>query len=141
MVPCNEKQAIWNISENLSYLFWLVDFVSQMFFVCFSFLWTKNMLMKRFKLKMNREYFVHFILVSLGSFIKCVRIIFCKTNISYPLIHTRMCAYQGVRNFSFSEYFAFLLKGWSICYYCFNSNIFLYFSFFRLFSIHYYRKS
>ena len=26
------------------------------------------------------------------------RQIFRKTNISYPLIRTRMCAYQGVRN-------------------------------------------
>ena len=26
-----------------------------------------------------------------------------KTNISYPLIRTRMCAYQGVRNACFSE--------------------------------------
>ena len=29
--------------------------------------------------------------------------IFRKTNISYPLIRTRTCAYQGVRNVSFSE--------------------------------------
>ena len=26
-----------------------------------------------------------------------------KTNISYPLIHIRTCAYQGVRNVSFSD--------------------------------------
>ena len=31
--------------------------------------------------------------------------IFRKTNISYPLTHTRTCAYQGVRNVSFSEKF------------------------------------
>ena len=35
-----------------------------------------------------------------------VRKIFRKTNISYPLIRTCMCAYQGVRNVSFSENFA-----------------------------------
>ena len=29
--------------------------------------------------------------------------IFRKMNISYPLIRTRMCAYQGVRNVRFSE--------------------------------------
>ena len=29
--------------------------------------------------------------------------IFRKTNISYPLIRTRTCAYQGVRNVRFSE--------------------------------------
>ena len=28
---------------------------------------------------------------------------FRKTNISYLLIHTRACAYQGVRNICFSE--------------------------------------
>ena len=36
---------------------------------------------------------------------------FRKTNISYPLIRTRTCAYQGVRNVCFSEIlacFAFL---------------------------------
>ena len=35
-----------------------------------------------------------------------------KTNISYPLIRTRTCAYRGVRNARFSENlerFAFLL--------------------------------
>ena len=31
------------------------------------------------------------------------RQIFRKTNISYPLIHTRMCTYQRVRNVRFSE--------------------------------------
>ena len=35
---------------------------------------------------------------------------FQKTNISYPLIHTRICAYQGVLNVSFSETFAYVLK-------------------------------
>ena len=28
---------------------------------------------------------------------------FRKTNISYPLVRTRLCAYQGVRNVSFTE--------------------------------------
>ena len=31
------------------------------------------------------------------------RQIFRKTNISYPLIRTRTCVYQGVRNVRFSE--------------------------------------
>ena len=39
----------------------------------------------------------------MGSSIKYVRNIFRKTNISNPLIRTRACAYQGVRNVSFSE--------------------------------------
>ena len=35
--------------------------------------------------------------------------IFRKTNISYPLIRTRTCAYQGVRNIRFSENLACLI--------------------------------
>ena len=39
--------------------------------------------------------------------------IFRKTNISNLLIHTRTCAYQEVRNVSFSEDFAYvLINGW-----------------------------
>ena len=38
-----------------------------------------------------------------GSFIYYVRKNFWKTNIPYPLFRTRLCAYQGVRNVSFSE--------------------------------------
>ena len=47
-----------------------------------------------------------------GSSIKYVRRIFQKTNISNPLIGTRTCAYQGIRNVSFSENFAHVLNGW-----------------------------
>ena len=36
--------------------------------------------------------------------------IFQKTNISYPLIRTRTCAYQGVRNASFSDNFLYVLN-------------------------------
>ena len=35
--------------------------------------------------------------------------IFQKTNISDPLIRTLTCAYQGVRNISFSENVAYVL--------------------------------
>ena len=38
--------------------------------------------------------------------------IFRKTYISYPLIQKRKCAYQGVRNVSFSENFANVLNEW-----------------------------
>ena len=41
-----------------------------------------------------------------------VRKIFPKTNISNPLIRTRTCAYQKVRNVSFSENFTYVLNGW-----------------------------
>ena len=37
------------------------------------------------------------------SSIKYVRRMFRKTNISNPLLHTRTCAYQGVRNVNFSD--------------------------------------
>ena len=47
----------------------------------------------------------------LGSSIKYVRNIFRKTNICNALIRTRTCAYQGVRNISFSENFAYVLNG------------------------------
>ena len=36
---------------------------------------------------------------------------FLKTNISYPLIQTLTCAYEGVRNVSLLENFANVLNG------------------------------
>ena len=45
-----------------------------------------------------------------GSSIKYVRKIFRKTNISNLLIGTRTCAYQGVRDISFSWNFAYVLN-------------------------------
>ena len=53
-------------------------------------------------------------MVAWRSFIWCVRKTFRKINISYPLIRTRTCAYQGVRNVSFSENFAYVLNEWSL---------------------------
>ena len=38
---------------------------------------------------------------------------FPKTNISYLLIRTRTCEYQGVRNVSFSEHCACVINEWS----------------------------
>ena len=49
-----------------------------------------------------------------GSFIKYVRKIFRRTNISNPLIRTRTCAYQGVRNVSFSKNFEYVPNGWPL---------------------------
>ena len=48
-----------------------------------------------------------------GSFTYYVRKILRKTNISYLLIHTRQCTYYGIRNISFSEFFANALSEWS----------------------------
>ena len=45
---------------------------------------------------------------------KIVIKIFRKNNFSYPLIHTRMCMYQEVRNVAFSENFANLLSECSL---------------------------
>ena len=50
------------------------------------------------------------ILLFLGVFSQCGRKVFQKANISYLLIPTRMCAYQGVSNVSFSENFAQVLS-------------------------------
>ena len=44
------------------------------------------------------------------SFITCAKF---PENITYLLIRTRTFAYQGVRNVSFSENFAYLLNEWS----------------------------
>ena len=46
-----------------------------------------------------------------GSSMYYVRKIFRKTNISYPLIRTPSCTYQGVRNVSFSENVPYVLNG------------------------------
>ena len=43
---------------------------------------------------------------------KYVRKILRKINISKPTICTRTCAYQGGRNVSFSEHFAYVCNGW-----------------------------
>ena len=50
------------------------------------------------------------VISSRGSFIKYVRKIFQETNISYSLMRTRTCAYQEVRNASFSENIAYVLN-------------------------------
>ena len=39
---------------------------------------------------------------------------FRETSISNPLIRKRMCAYQGVKNVSFLENFAYILTEWSL---------------------------
>ena len=48
--------------------------------------------------------------MSKGPSIMYVRNIFRKTDISNPLIRTCTCAYQGVRNGSFSENFAYVYQ-------------------------------
>ena len=50
----------------------------------------------------------------LGSFIYYVRKISRKTKFFYRLVRTRSCAYQGVRNFSFSENFAYVINEWPL---------------------------
>ena len=46
-----------------------------------------------------------------------MRKIFRETNISNPLIRTRTCVYQGVRNVSFSENFVYIPNGWPLSIY------------------------
>ena len=45
-----------------------------------------------------------------------VRVCIRKTNSSYPVIHTRTCACQGVRHVSFSENFEYVPIKWSVRY-------------------------
>ena len=55
--------------------------------------------------------------------------IFRKTNISYPLIRTRTCAYQGVRNVRFSENltcFVFLKHPFWDLPFCLATDVFIY---------------
>lgn len=62
----------------------------------------------------------HFSSRELGTFLKFdqglsklyVRKIFQKSDITSPLIPTHTCAYQGVKNISFSEKFACVLPRW-----------------------------
>ena len=54
-----------------------------------------------------------FLSVHMGPSINYVTKIFRKTNISNSVIRTRTCVYQGFRNVSFSENFAYVLNGWS----------------------------
>ena len=48
--------------------------------------------------------------VAKTKFCKSISKIFRKTCISYPMMRTLMCAYQGVRNVSFSETFILVLN-------------------------------
>ena len=50
-----------------------------------------------------------FAIIAKESSIKYVSKIFRKTDFSNPLIRTRTPAYQGVKNFSFSENFVYVL--------------------------------
>ena len=63
---------------------------------------------------LNRRCSTVFIVDFDRSFIKKVRKIFRKTNISYPLICTGSCAYQGVKNLSFTENFVYVLNEWCL---------------------------
>ena len=66
----------------------------------------------------KKPYSCFFNIVSFaqGSFIKYVRNISQKMYISNPLICTRTCAYQWVRNISFSENFAYGLNEWPLLF-------------------------
>ena len=54
------------------------------------------------------------LLQGMESFIYYLSNIFWKSNISYPLIRIRTCAYQEVRNFSFSRNFVYILNEWPL---------------------------
>ena len=55
-------------------------------------------------------------MVSFGTIhLVCLQNFSKKKNISYPLMRTRTCPYQRVRNASFSETFADILNKESLC--------------------------
>ena len=55
---------------------------------------------------LNKTHYIsgNILLSPQGSSIQYVRKIFRKSNISDPLIRTRTCAYQGVRNVNFGKF-------------------------------------
>ena len=59
---------------------------------------------------------VHFCQVKFSNTFKKYFQKILSPNISYPLTSTHTCAYQGIRNVSFSENFAYVLNEWSL--YC-----------------------
>ena len=66
------------------------------------------------KIRFMRRFLDNFnILVALNEprgVIRYVRKIFWRTNMSYPLIYARTCAYQGVKNICFLRNFAYVLN-------------------------------
>ena len=66
---------------------------------------------------MSRSLDLTFLIASLASSIQQLCKVFRKTNISYPLMRTCACAYQGAKNVSFSKNTAQVLNGkfpWTI---------------------------
>ena len=58
------------------------------------------------------SFFAYFLRALIGDHpLSTYKKIYRKTNMSYPLIRTNMCVYQGVRNVSFSGHFAYGLNG------------------------------
>ena len=64
---------------------------------------------KKLKNNILLRYLLFFVMI---ASIRLSSTIFRKTNISNPLMRTRTCTYQGVRNVSFSENFAYVFNGW-----------------------------
>ena len=80
----------------------------------FNQFWPDVLFLYLMKTVENQRFSDIFKLLYKGSSIKYVRKIFGKTNISNPLIRTRMCAYQGLRNVGFLEHFAYILNEWPL---------------------------
>ena len=60
--------------------------------------------------QVNAVFMVLLANITYGAILLYVRKFLRKTNISYLLVCTRMFAYEGVRNVSFSENFAYILN-------------------------------
>ena len=59
-----------------------------------------------------------FVVVQLGIIYLVRTQKYLQTNISYPLIRTRTCAYQEERDVIISENFGYVLNGWSLIVSC-----------------------
>ena len=67
----------------------------------------------------------------IGSFVQYVRKVFRKTNISYPLIHARTCAYRGVtvfwnilRTYQMNDSYVYVILLKLDCVFCYYSETF-----------------
>ena len=96
-------------------LFYIMKLPDVFFFFGFLtfYLWSFRMNMNVFCQIHDSLKFLVISWVWVHPFSTYMRKIFRKTNISYPLIRTRTCAYQGLRNVSCSENFAHVLNGWT----------------------------
>ena len=96
----------WRIWRPVNYLWWSF-LVFTIFAITYLHRWFTGSSELLEMIYIKSEVFVCFFFLRLILMPGIIRLLrkqnFRKTNISYLLIHTRACAYQGVRNVSFGE--------------------------------------